>query len=61
MKEERKEMASRGVNETAKLRSNIEEQLNRLLAQLQDLEDLKDDIDDDEYLLYLVFNIFIFS
>lgn len=42
-------MASKGVNETAKLRSNIEEQLNRLLAQLQDLEDLRADIDEDEY------------
>lgn len=42
-------MASRGVSETNKLRTNIEDQLGRLLAQLQDLEDLKADIDDDEY------------
>jgi hypothetical protein len=43
-------MASRGVNETAKLRSNIEEQLTRLMAQLEDIESLRDDIDEDEYL-----------
>eukprot|EP00026_Physarum_polycephalum_P008506 Phypoly_transcript_08594.p2 GENE.Phypoly_transcript_08594~~Phypoly_transcript_08594.p2 ORF type:complete len:219 (+),score=37.91 Phypoly_transcript_08594:782-1438(+) len=42
-------MASRGVNETAKLRSNIEEQLSRLMAQLEDIESLRDDIDEDEY------------
>jgi hypothetical protein len=44
-------MASRGVNETAKLRSNIEEQLSRLIAQLEDIESLRDDIDQEEYLL----------
>ena len=44
-------MASRGVNETAKLRSNIEEQLSRLMAQLEDIESLREDIDEDEYLL----------
>eukprot|EP01112_Ceratiomyxa_fruticulosa_P021933 TRINITY_DN788_c0_g1_i1.p1 TRINITY_DN788_c0_g1~~TRINITY_DN788_c0_g1_i1.p1 ORF type:complete len:485 (-),score=142.16 TRINITY_DN788_c0_g1_i1:126-1388(-) len=42
-------MASRGQSETAKLRTNVEDQLNRLLAQLQDLEELREDIDDDEY------------
>lgn len=31
-----------GSKETEKLRANIESQLNRLLAQLQDLDDLKD-------------------
>jgi hypothetical protein len=31
-----------GTKETDKLRANIESQLNRLLAQLQDLDDLKD-------------------
>eukprot|EP01111_Echinosteliopsis_oligospora_P010960 TRINITY_DN349_c0_g1_i1.p1 TRINITY_DN349_c0_g1~~TRINITY_DN349_c0_g1_i1.p1 ORF type:complete len:210 (+),score=66.89 TRINITY_DN349_c0_g1_i1:53-631(+) len=42
-------MASRGVSETAKLKANVESQLNRLIAQLQDLEELRDDIDEDEY------------
>jgi len=42
-------MASRGASETDKLRTNIENQLNRLLAQLQDLETLRADIDEDEY------------
>ena len=31
-----------GSKETDNLRTNIENQLNRLLAQLQDLDDLKD-------------------
>eukprot|EP01101_Sappina_pedata_P009591 TRINITY_DN564_c0_g1_i1.p2 TRINITY_DN564_c0_g1~~TRINITY_DN564_c0_g1_i1.p2 ORF type:complete len:202 (+),score=115.00 TRINITY_DN564_c0_g1_i1:2-607(+) len=42
-------MATRGRQETDKLRTNVEDQLNRLLAQLQDLETLKDELDDDEY------------
>ncbi|KAF2072666.1 hypothetical protein CYY_006026 [Polysphondylium violaceum] len=42
-------MASRGQNETSKLKSNIEEQLNRLLSQLQDLEELREDLDEEEY------------
>lgn len=42
-------MTSRGASETSKLRTNIEDQLNRLLAQLQDLETLRADIDEDEY------------
>lgn len=40
---------SRGDVETSKLRSNIEDHLNRLLTQLSDLEEMKDDLDDDEY------------
>jgi hypothetical protein len=43
-------MASRGTGETEQLKKNIEEQLNRLLGQLQDCEDLKEDLDEDEYL-----------
>mmetsp|Transcript_20430 Transcript_20430/g.62932 ORF Transcript_20430/g.62932 Transcript_20430/m.62932 type:complete len:180 (-) Transcript_20430:239-778(-) len=42
-------MASRGVDETARLKSSIEKQLNRLLQQLEDLEEFKDELDDDEY------------
>lgn len=55
-------MASRGVNETAKLRSNIEEQLTRLMAQLEDIESLRDDIDEEEYpfiIIYLFSIIFL--
>lgn len=40
---------TRGKAETAGLKKNIEEQLNRLLAQLQDLEDSKADLDAKEY------------
>ena len=40
---------TRGKAETAGLKKNIEEQLNRLLAQLQDLEDSKGDLDAKEY------------
>lgn len=40
---------SHGDKESAKLRSNIEDQLNRLLTQLQDLEDMKGDLDAKEY------------
>ncbi|EFA86633.1 leucine zipper containing protein [Heterostelium album PN500] len=42
-------MASRGQSETSRLKANIEEQLNRLLSQLQDLEELRADISDEEY------------
>ena len=35
------DMASRGKTETDKLKHNLEEQLDRLMAQLQDLEDAK--------------------
>mmetsp|Transcript_7136 Transcript_7136/g.24779 ORF Transcript_7136/g.24779 Transcript_7136/m.24779 type:complete len:202 (-) Transcript_7136:48-653(-) len=42
-------MSGYGKEETAKLRSNVEDQLARLLQQLQDCEDLKDDLDEDEY------------
>eukprot|EP00727_Mastigamoeba_balamuthi_P007037 m51a1_g2954 putative protein lzic isoform x2 (194) ;mRNA; f:649573-650444 len=41
-------MAGWGSKETDTLRTNIESQLNRLLAQLQDLDDLKEELDDDE-------------
>lgn len=42
-------MASRGRQETSKLKSNLEEQLERLMQQLTDVEELKDDLDPDEY------------
>uniref|UniRef100_A0A8D0C3C5 Leucine zipper and CTNNBIP1 domain containing n=1 Tax=Salvator merianae TaxID=96440 RepID=A0A8D0C3C5_SALMN len=42
-------MASRGTTETSKLKQNLEEQLDRLVQQLQDLEECKDDLDADEY------------
>ncbi|XP_060593619.1 protein LZIC-like [Ruditapes philippinarum] len=42
-------MASRGRQETSKLKSNLEEQLERLMQQLTDLEELKEDLDDEEY------------
>jgi Beta-catenin-interacting protein ICAT len=41
--------ASRGSTETSLLKSNVEDQLNRLLTQLKDVEAMKDDLDDDEY------------
>lgn len=34
-------MASRGRSETDKLKHNLEDQLDRLMAQLQDLEEAK--------------------
>mmetsp|Transcript_51916 Transcript_51916/g.127444 ORF Transcript_51916/g.127444 Transcript_51916/m.127444 type:complete len:189 (+) Transcript_51916:86-652(+) len=40
---------SRGNAENDVLKANVEDQLNRLLSQLEDLEELKDDLDDDEY------------
>lgn len=42
-------MAGRGTEETARLRKNVEEQLNRLLEQLQDLDEYKDELDADEW------------
>mmetsp|Transcript_16314 Transcript_16314/g.25324 ORF Transcript_16314/g.25324 Transcript_16314/m.25324 type:complete len:189 (-) Transcript_16314:755-1321(-) len=42
-------MASYGTAETEKLRANVEDQLARLLQQLQDCEELKGDLDEDEY------------
>lgn len=42
-------MASRGKSETGKLRQNMEEQLDRLMQQLQDLEECREELDDDEY------------
>nr|XP_033777619.1 protein LZIC isoform X2 [Geotrypetes seraphini]XP_033777620.1 protein LZIC isoform X2 [Geotrypetes seraphini] len=42
-------MASRGKTETSKLKQNLEEQLDRLMQQLQDLEACRDDLDEDEY------------
>ncbi|XP_037090453.1 protein LZIC-like [Pollicipes pollicipes] len=42
-------MDSRGVNETVKLQKNLSDQLDRLMAQLQDLEDSKDELDAEEY------------
>mmetsp|Transcript_22604 Transcript_22604/g.54228 ORF Transcript_22604/g.54228 Transcript_22604/m.54228 type:complete len:190 (+) Transcript_22604:96-665(+) len=42
-------MADYGTAETDKLRTNVEEQLHRLLQQLQDCEELKEDLDEDEY------------
>jgi len=40
---------TRGRAETGALRKNIEEQLNRLLSQLQDLEEMKAELDAKEY------------
>ncbi|KAG7227083.1 hypothetical protein INR49_022430, partial [Caranx melampygus] len=42
-------MASRGKSETGKLRQNMEEQLDRLMQQLQDLEECREDLDEEEY------------
>lgn len=42
-------MTSRGTSETQKLKQNLEEQLDRLVAQLADLEECKEDLDEDEY------------
>ncbi|XP_048751997.1 protein LZIC-like isoform X2 [Ostrea edulis] len=41
--------STRGQEETEKLRSNLEEQLDRLVQQLADLEEAKEDLDADEY------------
>lgn len=42
-------MASRGQSETSKLRERLEEQLDRLVAQLSDLEECRTELDADEY------------
>ncbi|KAH9395030.1 hypothetical protein TYRP_005097 [Tyrophagus putrescentiae] len=42
-------MASRGQSETSQLRTNLEEQLDRLVAQLGDLEECKNDLEAEEY------------
>jgi hypothetical protein len=42
-------MSTRGNAENARLRANIEDQMNRLLTQLQDLEDMKSDLEEGEY------------
>ncbi|CAM5112450.1 unnamed protein product [Natator depressus] len=42
-------MASRGAIETSKLKQNLEEQLDRLMQQLQDLEECREELDADEY------------
>lgn len=40
---------SRGAEETDRLKQNMQDQLTKLLTQLQDLEELRDELDDDEY------------
>ncbi|XP_013778142.1 protein LZIC-like [Limulus polyphemus] len=42
-------MTSRGRSETDKLKHNLEEQLDRLMAQLADLEECKEELDPEEY------------
>ncbi|XP_042199602.1 protein LZIC [Callorhinchus milii] len=42
-------MASRGKSETSKLKQNLEEQLDRLMQQLQDLEECRDELEPEEY------------
>lgn len=42
-------MASRGRTETQVLKQNLEEQLDRLVAQLADLEEAREDMEEDEY------------
>ncbi|KAK3785658.1 hypothetical protein RRG08_023912 [Elysia crispata] len=42
-------MASRGKQETTKLKQNLEEQLDRLMQQLSDLEECKSDLEPEEY------------
>uniref|UniRef100_A0A4W4HI94 Beta-catenin-interacting ICAT domain-containing protein n=1 Tax=Electrophorus electricus TaxID=8005 RepID=A0A4W4HI94_ELEEL len=42
-------MASRGKSETGKLKQNMEEQLDRLMQQLQDLEECREELDNEEY------------
>lgn len=44
-----KKMSSHGREETERLKANIQDQLNRLIAQLQDLEELRAELEDDEY------------
>jgi hypothetical protein len=40
---------SHGQAETEKLKQNVQEQLNRLITQLQDLDEFRSELDDDEY------------
>ncbi|CAE7896254.1 lzic, partial [Symbiodinium sp. KB8] len=42
-------MASHGQDETARLKANLDDQLQRLLTQLDDLEELREELEDDEY------------
>ncbi|XP_062505317.1 protein LZIC-like isoform X4 [Corticium candelabrum] len=42
-------MATRGKSETEKLKHNLEEQLDRLVAQLSDLDEAKDEMNGEEY------------
>jgi hypothetical protein len=42
-------MASYGKSETGRLKEQIEEQLSRLITQLQDLEELRGELEADEY------------
>jgi len=42
--------AAHGAGETEQLKARIQDQLARLLLQLQDLEELRAELDDDEYL-----------
>ena len=42
-------MTSRGSAETERLKQNLNDQMERLVQQLQDLEECKDDLDEDEY------------
>uniref|UniRef100_A0A131Y523 Putative myosin class ii heavy chain n=1 Tax=Ixodes ricinus TaxID=34613 RepID=A0A131Y523_IXORI len=42
-------MASRGQTETSKLKQSLEEQLERLMAQLSDLEECRAELDQEEY------------
>uniref|UniRef100_A0A5F8HH43 Protein LZIC n=2 Tax=Monodelphis domestica TaxID=13616 RepID=A0A5F8HH43_MONDO len=46
---EKIKMASRGKTETSKLKQNLEEQLDRLMQQLQDLEECREELETDEY------------
>ncbi|XP_067826447.1 protein LZIC isoform X1 [Heptranchias perlo] len=42
-------MASRGKSETSKLKQNLEEQLDRLMQQLQDLDECREELEPEEY------------
>ncbi|XP_032904406.1 protein LZIC [Amblyraja radiata] len=42
-------MASRGKSETSKLKQNLEEQLDRLMQQLQDLDECREELELEEY------------
>ena len=43
-------MSSRGNLETNQLRINIENQLERLMTQLNDLEEMREELDEEEYI-----------